>query len=319
MHKIILVSVLALSLIAPNFVHAATIGEIESQIAEYQEKIKRLQIELDVLKQLQVASTTTATTKTPISTDAFCQLERVLAQGSRGNDVVSLQDFLRKNNYFSGESTGVFGPATEASLRQWQKDQAIVSSGSAGTTGWGSVGPKTRAALKVKLCGPSAETLKECSRVKEFMCGQPPMPVCPVGMSCAQVMPAPTTYGSECALELDKATLLYKGQCKGTTSTTTPSTTPPSSSGNSGSGSSGTVTVTPSPTPTPVPTPPKVTPPSSGGVSDMCKTWTDGCNTCTRLAFGSAAAACTLKACANVSDGGDAIPKPTTYQCLQTF
>lgn len=313
MYRTFIVSILALSLIAPSFAHAATIGEIESQIADYQEKIKRLQIQLDVLKQLQTASTTSTTaTKVPISTDAFCQLERVLSQGSRGNDVVSLQDFLRKNNYFGGESTGLFGPATEASLRQWQKDQGIVSSGSAGTTGWGSVGPKTRAALKVKLCGPTAETLKECSKVKEFICGQPPMPVCPAGMSCAQVMPAPTTYGSECALELDKATLLHKGQCKGTTSTTTPSTTPPSS-GNSGSGSTGTVTVTPTPVP------PKITPPSSGGVSDMCKTWTDGCNTCTRLAFGSAAAACTLKACVSVNDANDPTPMPTSYQCLQTF
>lgn len=318
MHKTLIVSVLTLSLVLPGFVHAATIGEIESQITDYQEKIKRLQIELDVLKQLQTATSTTgAVVKTPISTDAFCQLERVLSQGSRGNDVVSLQDFLRKNNYFSGESTGLFGPATEASLRQWQKDQGIVSSGSAGTTGWGSVGPKTRAALKVKLCGPAAETLKECSKVKEYICGQPPMPVCPVGMSCAQVMPVPTTYGSECALELDKATLLYKGQCKGTTSTSTPSTIPPSS-GSTGGGSSGTVTVTPTPTPTPTPVPPKITPPPSGGVSDMCKTWTDGCNTCTRLAFGSAAAACTLKACVSISDSG-ATSMPTTYQCLQTF
>ena len=43
------------------------------------------------------------------------------------------------------------------------------------------------------------------------LCGQPPM-VCE-GEVCAQVMPAPKTYESECAMVADDATLRNLGEC----------------------------------------------------------------------------------------------------------
>lgn len=43
--------------------------------------------------------------------------------------------------------TGYFGPLTEHAVQSWQSMHQIVSSGTAQSTGYGSVGPKTRAAI----------------------------------------------------------------------------------------------------------------------------------------------------------------------------
>ncbi len=47
----------------------------------------------------------------------------------------------------------------------------------------------------------------------EEVCGQPPMPECPEGMYCIQVMPAMKTYKNVCALKSDSATLVKEGRC----------------------------------------------------------------------------------------------------------
>lgn len=52
-----------------------------------------------------------------------------------------------------------------------------------------------------------------CTMEYAPVCGQPPMPPCPEGMACAQVMPAPVTYGNACAMEAAWAELLYTGEC----------------------------------------------------------------------------------------------------------
>lgn len=46
------------------------------------------------------------------------------------------------------------------------------------------------------------------------VCGQPPMPTCPAGMMCPQVMPQPQTYGNDCTRKAAKAELLYTGECQ---------------------------------------------------------------------------------------------------------
>ncbi|MEF2175043.1 MAG: hypothetical protein V3575_01120, partial [Candidatus Absconditabacteria bacterium] len=53
-----------------------------------------------------------------------------------------------------------------------------------------------------------------CSTNYDPVCAQPPMPVCPKGMMCAQVMPSPKTYSNSCLANIDKAKLLYYGECK---------------------------------------------------------------------------------------------------------
>ena len=85
-------------------------------------------------------------------------LSRTLSYGSRGPDVVQLQKFLISQSLLaSGNATGYFGKLTEAALKSWQKKKGIVSSGTRPTTGYGAVGPKTRAAI-TKACSASPAT-----------------------------------------------------------------------------------------------------------------------------------------------------------------
>src|SRR3990167_8948396 len=80
------------------------------------------------------------------SADSTCPtLSRTLARGSRGNDVVQLQQFLiAQGSLQSGLATGYFGVLTEASVKSWQSQNGVDSIGI--------VGPKTRAAI-ARACG----------------------------------------------------------------------------------------------------------------------------------------------------------------------
>ena len=80
-----------------------------------------------------------------------------LSFGSSGPRVIALQNFLA-NEYtnFPTPPTGYFGPITQAAVKQWQCENGIVCSGTAATTGYGVVGPRTAAAMK--LCTASGTT-----------------------------------------------------------------------------------------------------------------------------------------------------------------
>lgn len=58
-----------------------------------------------------------------------------------------------------------------------------------------------------------------CPTVYDPVCGQPPMPPCPEGFGCIDVMPQPRTYSNECEMERDGATLIHEGECADTTMT----------------------------------------------------------------------------------------------------
>lgn len=90
-------------------------------------------------------------TPAPLSSGAAAKVifTQVLRRGSRGPRVSALQEFLKKDPvlYPEGLVTGFFGPATERAVQRFQKKYGIVSSGTPVTTGYGTVGPKTRAKL----------------------------------------------------------------------------------------------------------------------------------------------------------------------------
>lgn len=77
------------------------------------------------------------------------QLNRTLSLGAQGQSVRSLQAFFagHPHIYPEGLVTGYYGALTQAAVRRYQAGLGIVSSGSAATTGYGVVGPKTRRAL----------------------------------------------------------------------------------------------------------------------------------------------------------------------------
>ena len=78
-------------------------------------------------------------------------LSRFLQHGARdtfGNDEVArLQLFLKDEGYYTGAVNGIFDSATEAAVQQFQADNDIAMWGSPPTTGFGAVGPRTRAAI----------------------------------------------------------------------------------------------------------------------------------------------------------------------------
>jgi len=95
---------------------------------------------------------THAQENTPIAIDAplqFCDFSQTISLGSRGAEVSALQKYLAgyPNIYPEGLVTGYFGPLTVRAVERFQADRGIVSSGTAATTGYGVVGPKTRGAL----------------------------------------------------------------------------------------------------------------------------------------------------------------------------
>ncbi len=76
-------------------------------------------------------------------------LYRSLRLGMLGSDVSSVQKYLAADRtiYPEGLVTGRYGVLTEAAVKRWQAANKIVASGSPATTGYGAIGPKTRAAL----------------------------------------------------------------------------------------------------------------------------------------------------------------------------
>jgi len=134
----------------------------QTSTAELQEKINAILQQIKVLQDriaaLQGGGATTASTTNTTASLASCpELSRTLAVGARGSDVLQLQQFLREHGFFTEEPTGYFGPITEAAVRRLQAAHGLVSSGSAQTTGYGVVGPRTRA-LIADLCRASAST-----------------------------------------------------------------------------------------------------------------------------------------------------------------
>lgn len=56
----------------------------------------------------------------------------------------------------------------------------------------------------------------DCQETSGQVCGQPAMPVCPVGLVCAQVMPNPKSYANDCEMKIDKAQFIQNGPCPST-------------------------------------------------------------------------------------------------------
>lgn len=77
-------------------------------------------------------------------------IARTLKFGMKHQEVKTLQEILSKDSAIYPEKlvTGYFGPLTQAAVRRFQAKYEIVSAGTPQTTGYGLVGPKTRAKLK---------------------------------------------------------------------------------------------------------------------------------------------------------------------------
>jgi peptidoglycan hydrolase-like protein with peptidoglycan-binding domain len=87
------------------------------------------------------------------------QLVRNLYRGITGEDVRTLQRFLTIEGLLTIDiPTTYFGILTETAVKAFQSKNSIVSSGTPYTTGYGSVGPKTRGVINAKIGNTTAPT-----------------------------------------------------------------------------------------------------------------------------------------------------------------
>ncbi|MSU74008.1 hypothetical protein EXS56_02615 [Candidatus Kaiserbacteria bacterium] len=154
-------------------------NQITPQIQSILAQIAALQQKWNALQSPQ---TTTQTVQTPSTTSgAGCPaLSRALSNGTRGDEVLALQQFLVAQEFLSsGLATGYFGANTQTAVGRWQVANKIFSSGSDGAPGYGVVGPRTRAEIALRCAtspsGPSTQTTRTCPLA------QPPTALCSTG------------------------------------------------------------------------------------------------------------------------------------------
>ena len=192
--------------IAALFVAVLVIGSASSasalSVAEIQAQIQFLLGQIAALGQS--AGQTQSTVVGPVSQQRICMMMyRNLSFGSRGDDVVALQEFLRSEGYLSANATGYFGPATRAALARWQASQGIAAVGA--------LGPMTRERIGL-LCGEGGGGgIGVCTKEYRPVCGAKPI-VC-ITTPCN---PIQQTYGNRCMMLSDGATFLYEGSCRDT-------------------------------------------------------------------------------------------------------
>jgi N-acetylmuramoyl-L-alanine amidase len=80
-----------------------------------------------------------------VLTASFAASAASLSYGSRGEDVKKVQQRLKNWGYYKGEVDGIFGSATLAAVKYFQKQNGLAADGI--------VGPKTAAALGITLGG----------------------------------------------------------------------------------------------------------------------------------------------------------------------
>ncbi len=79
-----------------------------------------------------------------ITAPSATTFSRGLGLGSNGADVTSLQNLLKSGGFLNVSATGYFGPLTESAVKAFQEKYNIAKPGD---SGYGFVGPKTRAKL----------------------------------------------------------------------------------------------------------------------------------------------------------------------------
>lgn len=129
-------------------VNAVTVEELQAQIQALQQQVA------DVLAKISATSAGNTVQATAGSGSQFIHtLSRGSTDAETAGEVTKLQFFLADypNIYPEALITGYFGVLTERAVQRYQAAKGIVSSGTPQTTGYGVVGPRTRAFLNAEL------------------------------------------------------------------------------------------------------------------------------------------------------------------------
>lgn len=157
----------------PFITYGSTQTELYAQLQALLAQVAQLQAQLNVVEG--GSGTTTSSSNTTVACPA---LSRTLSLGDSGTDVSALQQFLAADKaiYPEGIVSGYFGSLTQVAVQRWQSVHGVVSSGSAATTGFGLVGPKTRTAIS-SACGSSGTVSKTQNLIITPTIGQYPLGV----------------------------------------------------------------------------------------------------------------------------------------------
>lgn len=115
--------------------------------------------------------------------------------------VSKLQKFLQvKGDFTYPTATGFFGAATQLAVQRFQARIGLISYGTPGTTGYGFVGPTTRAKIKTQTCGASVP-----QNPNQPPPVAPPVapPAAPPGVPPSPPPPPPPPTAKECNDRLD--------------------------------------------------------------------------------------------------------------------
>src|SRR3989338_2392299 len=188
-----------LFLASPLLASADTLSDLQAQIAQLLEQIKVLQQKVN-----QSPNQTQSASPVPPPVYTSCvSLSNSLTlddtDADTDGDVSTLQQFLAQDSsiYPSGRITGYFGPSTLRAVQRWQASHGLASYGDVDSTGYGYVGPKTRAAMAAS-CGNVTQPTEPTYPFPD----QPTEPrVCPMTMivpSCAVGYRPGGTCNQEC-------------------------------------------------------------------------------------------------------------------------
>lgn len=111
---------------------------------------------------------TTAPVAQQIRTQSCDMLTENMSVGTRDSwvdgEVSDLQEFLRDAGTYTHSSiTGYYGPVTQKAVQAWQAQNGVVSSGLPWVTGYGVVGPQTRAAINAACTTGTEERGVACA------------------------------------------------------------------------------------------------------------------------------------------------------------
>jgi hypothetical protein len=135
--KILLLPIL-LILFVYSTASADTISDLKAQLQAVLDRIDLLKAEL-------LAIESGGSNASP----SCLNINTNLRLGMQSQQVQDLQVFLSKDPsiYPEGITSGYFGRLTEKAVQRWQAKYGVINYGTAATTGYGAVGPKTRSAM----------------------------------------------------------------------------------------------------------------------------------------------------------------------------
>ena len=178
---------------------SSTPPDTTSIIASLQAEVKLLTQELVTLIAAKQASISSASSLS-------CTITRNLVAGMQGGDVSCLQKFLISQGVLpAADATGYFGALTLVAVQAVQSRQGIVSSGMPYSTGYGAVGPRTRA-LIASLMDKSVSTTTPLSSLCPTA---PPTTLC--NGSWQQVALSVTAAPNSCTMQWSCISSYYGG------------------------------------------------------------------------------------------------------------